>query len=162
MFNSNPIYLARPSSKLDKIESAYLQADGLPHYGVDIGLGATSRVKDGYCFDRHFNGMCWGGYEGENTKFVNAGDFNTACPLEENWLAGSQSMTLTAQPGPQATLGNHMSLYRGGDVDAPKQCASRSYGLYGAAPNSCLSGATLLQCNTSDPTALWVNSKQTC
>jgi len=163
MFNSNPIFLARPFSQLDKVESASIGPDGLPRYNVDIGLGATSRVKDGYCYDRHFStGYCWGQFEGDNTRFVSNGDFNTSCALEENWLQGSQSMALTATTGPQGTLGNNMSLYRGGGMEAQPPCASRSFGLYSSCPNCTLSGASVLQCNTSNPTALWVNSKQTC
>jgi hypothetical protein len=164
MFAGNPIFLARESSNLDKMESAFLSGDGLPHYGVALGLGAASRVRDGVCMDRHFNtGYCWGEFEGEHTRFLNAGDHNTSCALSENELLGSVAMKAATTDG---VNGNYLSTYASMGTpqagSAQGTCSQRSYGLYNSCPNCSLSGASVYQCNLSNENAIWATNPTTC
>lgn len=164
MYSANPIFLARESSNLDKMESAFLSSDGLPHFGVALGLGAASRVKDGVCMERHFDtGLCWGSFEGEHTRFVSVSDKNTSCALSENELLGSVAMKAATTDGVNS---NYMSTYASmgtPQAGSAQGCSTnRSYGLYSNAPNASLSGAAVYQCNLSNDNAIWATNPTTC
>jgi len=160
-FGGNPIYLPLQSSNLDKVESAFLNENGLPHFNVALGLGASSRVKDGQCVDRHFStGICWGGFEGEDTRFVNNHDHNTSCALEANWLQGSVTMALGPNQGAVPT--NYMSTYSSAPPSQTNGCPSRSYGVYSSCVNCSLSGAAVYQCGLSNDKATWATNPAKC
>ena len=164
MFAGNPLFLARESSNLDKMESAFLSSDGLPHFGVALGLGAASRVKDGVCMERHMStGLCWGAFEGDHTRFVSVGDKNVSCAASENELLGSVLMHAAT---PDGVNSNYMSTYASQgspQAGAAQTCSTqRSYGLYSSFPNSSLSGAAVYQCNLSNDNAIWATNPTTC
>lgn len=149
---ANPILLPRASSNLDRVESAFLTSEGLPQFHAAVALGSTSRVS-GPCIDRHFNtGVCWGTFNGENTRFVANKDFDTACALEENQLFVSATGSLSGLAGT-----NRLNTYSSAPQARGPGCTARSYGSYSNCPNCSLSGATVYdcQCNLSNPETIW-------
>jgi hypothetical protein len=165
----NPIFLPRASSNLDLMESAFLNGSGMPHYNVAMGLGATSRVKDGQCSARHFNtGVCWGEFDAEHTRFVNAGDHDVSAVLEENRIRAAGDFSVQAPTSARTT--NQMSLFaqssHGMATSAPTGDTAdgivRSYGTYSNCPNCTLSGAAVYQCNLSNQKSVWPNNPSSC
>jgi hypothetical protein len=157
-FAGNPLFLPLQSSSLDKIESAFLNSQGLPQYNVALGFGATSRLSGGQCMERHLTtGQCWGEFHQDNTRFVSRSDHNTSCALEENHLLGS--MTSAGVPG-NAVVTNQMNLFSSGQNAPEAQCSSQaSYSSYGSCTNCSLSGAAVYQCNMTTPLSAWSQVK---
>ena len=167
MAAANPIYLPLRSSNLDKVESAFLTQDGLPHYQATVALGNTSRVSDGQCMDRHFNtGACWGTFSGENTRFVANKDHDTACALEENRLWASAVGSTLGGADTTNTMLTYASSPAGSGLQmglAGNGCTARSYGSYSNCPNCSLSGSAIYNCGCqlSNPKAIWATDNST-
>ena len=150
--NKNPLYLPRESSNLDLVESAFLGKGGVPKYHVAVGLGAPSRSSQ--CVARHFNSaLCWGTFDGEATRFVNAKDLDTTCALETNRICSSQV-------GRSDCASNTLETYHAGPPAKAPCCNARSYGSYASCPNCGVTGGLYACQRGSDDSSYW--DKTTC
>lgn len=158
MAAANPIYLPLASSNLDRVESAFLDQQGLPHFHAAVALGNSSRVAGGQCIERHQStGACWGTFEGENTRFVANKDHNTSCALEENRVQASMAGQL---PGAATTNRMASLVTQSEGMQVAPACTARSYGTYSNCPNCPLSGSAVYSCGLSDPRTIWPTNPQ--
>lgn len=77
-------YIPLRSSNLSTIESAFYSSEPV----VAVGLGAKSRATK--CYQSQGEGMCWGEFSGENTKFVNRYDHPIQCAVNTQQVHSAQ------------------------------------------------------------------------
>lgn len=79
-------FLPLTYSNLTPVESAFASPQGCARNGVSVGLGAVSRVANGKCMERMVtnSGMCWGEFNGDDTKFVNRYDYDISGMMGSN------------------------------------------------------------------------------
>jgi hypothetical protein len=110
-------YIPRNHSNLSKVESAFITPGG-DKYGVAVGLGAKSRATE--CYENYSDGMCWGKFSGENSKFLNTSDTPIGCMLQSKRVLSAsfdripQESNMIMQSGnsppkPQISGCNHLS-----------------------------------------------------
>lgn len=155
------------SSNLGLVESAFVNPGG-SRFGVSVGLGAVTRVRDGKCMQRHHGtGACWGTFDGEHTRFVDNRDHAVGCYVSENHVTAIRAGDI-ANPTNQATqfagtnvpaaasltqpswsspptVGDAYGSVSGmGALCAGAQAGTRSpcqsYGIYSNCPNCSLTG----------------------
>jgi len=131
------LFMPRAESNLNRVESAFLNAQGQPHYEARVALGAISKANS--CMDvRNGTGQCWGDFSGVNTAFVNTQDFSTSCAGTEleiqkmaigfgqpgNSLSGFQavqpSQFSTPFAGAGGSFGRSYASYSGSCVNYPR------------------------------------------
>ena len=128
-----------PIEKTDlaPIQSAFVSDDS---HGTPIGFGPVSQATE--CYQRHptQQGMCWGSFPGQRSRFVNLKDHDISCMQDENRITRIQGGV--AAGGGKNIMGQYATSkqeYKGLFDPTSGNHPCLSYGTYSNCPN-CISG----------------------